>query len=54
MWFTRVRIKANANKADVVGVSYRPLSQNNGTDEVFFRGLRGFSRSTLKLKFNIS
>ncbi|GAB0203307.1 hypothetical protein GRJ2_002796300 [Grus japonensis] len=42
-----VRIKGQANKGDVVvGVYYRPPSQDDATDELFFKELREASRST--------
>ncbi|GAB0206625.1 mitochondrial enolase superfamily member 1 [Grus japonensis] len=42
-----VRIKGQANKGDVtVGVYYRPPSQDDITDELFFKELREASRST--------
>ncbi|GAB0207904.1 mitochondrial enolase superfamily member 1 [Grus japonensis] len=42
-----VRIKGQANKGDVtVEVYYRPPSQDDATDELFFKELREASRST--------
>ncbi|GAB0205778.1 hypothetical protein GRJ2_003043400 [Grus japonensis] len=39
-------MKGKANKADVVvGVYYRPPSQENDTDELFYKELRDISRS---------
>ena len=41
-----VRMKGKTNKADVVvGVFYRPPSQDNDTDELFYKELRDISRS---------
>lgn len=40
-----VRIKGQENKADVVGFYYRPPSQNNDMDELFFKEVRYTSRS---------
>lgn len=52
-----VRTKDEANKAPVtVGVCYRPLSQDDDVEELFFKELRDTSRSsTLVLKgdFNL-
>ena len=43
----RVRIKGRTNKGDVtVGVYYRPPSQDDNADELFFAELRDASRST--------
>ena len=51
-----VRMTGKANKAGViVGVCYRPLSQDDDTNELFYKGLRDISRSTdlvLKHDFN--
>ena len=40
-----VRTKGKANKADVVGVYYRPPSQDDHTDESFCKESRDMSRS---------
>ena len=40
-----VRMKGKANKADVVGVYYRPPSQDDDTNELFHKELRDISRS---------
>lgn len=41
-----VRLNGKANKADVVeGVSYWPLHQDSNTDDLFYKELRGISRS---------
>ncbi|GAB0209581.1 hypothetical protein GRJ2_003423800 [Grus japonensis] len=34
-----VRIKGKANKADMVGVCYRPLNQDEEADEIFYKQL---------------
>lgn len=41
-----VRIKGEANKA-VVGVHYRPLSQDDNNEGLFFKELRDISRSAV-------
>ena len=40
-----VRIRGKANRADVVGVYYRPPTQDREVDEIFYRHLGEISRS---------
>ena len=45
-----IRIKGKANKADIaVGVNYQPPSQDDHTDELFYKESRDASRSAVLL-----